>query len=131
MLDDFRIANFIRPTSEMKFLWARAAASLVIAIPVVLGANQEPQRSCTAKSSTTGSFFDLNLISIPVPSKDSSKDARRGSWRANGYDYGSNFTLNFCAPVVEELKKVVGIDSDDRDKVAAYYEAGGHFYSIG
>ena len=115
----------------MRLFFVRAAALLGFASTLALGAKQEPQRSCTAKSSNTGSFFDLSPISIPAPGQSSRKDARKESWQANGYDYGSNFTLNFCAPVVEELDEVVGVDKGDRKNVAAYYEANGRIYSIG
>lgn len=53
------------------------------------------------------------------------------SWHAKGYDYGSNFTLNFCAPVVEDIGEVEGVDRELWKNVSAYYTAGGKTYSIG
>ncbi|KAK5000103.1 hypothetical protein LTR28_013173, partial [Elasticomyces elasticus] len=47
------------------------------------------------------------------------------------YDYGANFTLNFCGGVVEELKDVVGVDEGRWRNVSAFYEKGGKTYSIG
>lgn len=94
---------------------------------------KKPKIPCTAHSATSGSFYDLNSISLkPVEDgKKAAKNARTESWHARGYDYGSNFTLNICAPVLEEVKDVVGVDSDLWKNVSAYYETGGKKYSIG
>lgn len=93
----------------------------------------KPQPPCTAHSTTSGSFYDLNSISLkPLENgKKPSKKDRTESWHARGYDYGSNFTLNICAPVLEEVKDVVGIESGLWKNVSAYYESGGKTYSIG
>lgn len=93
----------------------------------------KPKLPCTAHSAVSGSFYDLNSISLkPVDdSKKSSNKDRVESWHARGYDYGSNFTLNICAPVLEPVKDVVGLDSDLWKNVSAYYETGGKTYSIG
>ncbi|KAI9692285.1 MAG: Cation-independent mannose-6-phosphate receptor CI-MPR [Bathelium mastoideum] len=115
----------------MRSFPVRAAAALLLSSSLASGAKQEPRQSCTVKSSSTGSFFDLNPISIPNPGKNPGKNARTESWHASGYDYGSNFTLNFCAPVVEELDRVVDVDRDDWEDIAAYYEQDGRIYSIG
>jgi hypothetical protein len=53
------------------------------------------------------------------------------SWTASGYDYGTNFTINFCEPVVEPLLNVVGVDRKDWGNVSAYYRLDGDTYSIG
>ena len=61
-----------------------------------------------------------------------SKDEDEGSsWHAKGYDYGANFTVNFCGPVVEQLDKVVDLDKDLMRNVSAYYEQDGKTYAIG
>lgn len=93
----------------------------------------KPKLPCTAHSATSGAFYDLNSIALkPVEDgKKAAKNARIESWHARGYDYGSNFTLNICAPVLEEVKDVVGVDSDLWKNVSAYYENGGKKYSIG
>ena len=53
------------------------------------------------------------------------------SWHARGHDYGANFTVNFCAPVVETLENVEGVDRSLWANVSAYYEKDGRTYSIG
>ena len=63
--------------------------------------------------------------------KKAHKDDRTESWHAKGYDYQTNFTLNFCAPVVEELRDVVGVDEGLWRNVSAFYTLGGKTYSIG
>ena len=115
----------------MRVYSGRTATALALLSSLTSTALGDSPRPCTAKSSTTGSFFDLSPISRQPPGKTSSKDARTESWHANGYDYGANFTLNFCAPVVEELDDVDGIREDDWENVAAYYEEDGQVYSIG
>jgi cation-dependent mannose-6-phosphate receptor len=88
---------------------------------------------CTVHSPHSGSFFDLNPISIK-PSKSGDKhtrDVRTESWLAKGYDYPVNFTINFCAPVVEPLKKVEGLDETEWPNVSAFYRDKGKIYSIG
>lgn len=94
---------------------------------------QESDPPCTIRSNHSGSFFDLNHISItPLPKgKKPHKDQRTESWRARGYDYPANFTLNVCAPVVEDLSHVVGVDKHLWRNVSAYYERDGKTFSIG
>jgi len=110
--------------------------SLAFALPV-LAANgddtKHPHVPCTIRSPTSGAFFDLNPVHVQLPAEGTkpSKDARLESWHARGYDYGTNFTLNFCGPVVEELKDVVGVHESYWKNVSAYYEMGGKIYSIG
>ncbi len=65
------------------------------------------------------------------PGKKLGKGDKTDSWHAKGYDYKGNFTLNICAPVVEDLKHAVGISRSMLKNVSAYYEAGGEIYSIG
>jgi cation-dependent mannose-6-phosphate receptor len=101
---------------------------------IVAAASDKPLKPCTAISPTTQRFFDLNHMHRTKPDKDSKKkgkEADEGSWHARGYDYGANFTLNFCGPVVEDLDSVVDLDKDARRNVSAYYEQGGKTYAIG
>ncbi|KAL1961318.1 hypothetical protein VTO42DRAFT_46 [Malbranchea cinnamomea] len=56
---------------------------------------------------------------------------RDESWHSKGHDYGANFTINICAPVVERLEDVVGVDKALWKNVSAYYEQDGKVYSIG
>lgn len=96
-------------------------------------AKEPTPKPCTIRSPTSGHFFDLNPISVRLPdSKDKKKaDESLESWHAKGYDYGTNFTLNFCAPVVEELDDVEGLDRNLWRNVSAYYRDGRRTYSIG
>ncbi|KAF3491670.1 uncharacterized protein GIQ15_01187 [Arthroderma uncinatum] len=105
---------------------------------VALGAAEEkpkaPEKPCTIHSPNTGLYFDLNAISVQVDKKDGKKshaDGREESWHVKGHDYGANFTINICAPVIENLTNVVGVDETRWQNVSAYYEMGGETYSIG
>ncbi|KAI9882816.1 MAG: hypothetical protein M1823_005429 [Watsoniomyces obsoletus] len=88
---------------------------------------------CTVHSPHSGAFFDLNPISLyPIEAgKKAHKDQRNESWHARGYDYPANFTLNVCAPVLEELKHVEGVKESHWRNVSAYYEQDGKTFSIG
>ena len=98
---------------------------------------EEPLKSCTARSASTGSFFDLNSINLSPPTKDKhgkmtgGKDGKAESWHAKGYDYGTNFTLNFCGNVLEELEDVEDLKSSEWGNVGAFYEKDGKTYSMG
>lgn len=97
------------------------------------GSKKENHVPCTIRSPTSGAFFDLNPLHIVLPTdpKKASKDARTESWSARGYDYGANFTLNFCGPVVENFTSVVGVDEARWQNISAFYELDGKTYSIG
>ncbi|KAF7163960.1 hypothetical protein CNMCM5623_008621 [Aspergillus felis] len=90
---------------------------------------------CVARSPATGLYYDLNAISVSRPDtsdgKKGSKNAPKESWHAKGHDYHANFTLNICAPVVEDIKDVVGVERDRWKNVSAYYEKEGKTYSLG
>jgi cation-dependent mannose-6-phosphate receptor len=94
----------------------------------------KPLRPCTARSPTTERYFDLNPIHRKLPAKD---DKRRKeddvveSWHARGWDYGANFTINFCGPVVEDLNNVQDLNEDLWRNVSAYYEIGDKQYALG
>ena len=89
---------------------------------------------CTIAGST-GAFYDLRPLSILPPSDDKKKPAKgvkTDDWHAKGYDYHdnkANFTLNICAPVVEQKEDFVGITASHN--VSAYYTLGSLKYSIG
>ena len=89
-------------------------------------AAESQQQSCTIRSPSSGAYYDLNTITV-----QRLKDDRTNSWHARGYDYGTNFTLNFCAPVIETLDDVVGIDEGLWGNVSAFYKMNGKTYSIG
>ncbi|KAF7880971.1 uncharacterized protein EAF02_006862 [Botrytis sinoallii] len=122
----------------MRFTSLPSALLLGLALHIgVEGAGLEdkkpkPVDPCTI-SSTTGSFFDLRPLSIQAPEegKKPAKNAKTDSWHARGYDYKGNFTLNVCAPVVEEVKNFVGVDKNHWKNVSAFYEYDGKKYSVG
>lgn len=94
----------------------------------------KPLKPCTARSPTTERYFDLNPIHRKL--KDASDKRRKEdeaveSWHARGYDYGANFTINFCGPVVETLTDVQGLKKDLWQNVSAYYEIGSKQYALG
>ncbi|KAL9619307.1 MAG: hypothetical protein Q9160_006072 [Pyrenula sp. 1 TL-2023] len=97
----------------------------------------KPTKPCTLHSPTSGSYFDLTRLQLAPPddpkkSISSSPSQRTESWHARGHDYGANFTLNFCGPVIEDLKDVEGVDKKLWQNVSAYYETEkGDLYSIG
>lgn len=95
--------------------------------------DKKPAEPCTITSPTTGDFYDLRTISVK-PLKEGSKPTRNErteSWHSKGYDYKSNFTINFCEAVVEKIEKFEGISKDLTRNVSAYYELDGVYYSIG
>lgn len=88
---------------------------------------------CTATSAS--GFHDLRrdtAVQLPEGVKKNKNGAPNTDYFARGWDYPSNFTINICAPVVEPVKKVVGIDEDNWRNVSAYYmSSDGKAYSIG
>ncbi|KAI0389755.1 mannose 6-phosphate receptor domain-containing protein [Xylariaceae sp. FL0594] len=94
--------------------------------------------ACTA-SSTNGAFFDLRPDAAIKPKPDGSRPSNsRGApltdYKARGYDYGSNFTLNICNAVVEPIEEgadVKGIESSKWQNISAYYVSQGSYYSLG
>jgi hypothetical protein len=54
----------------------------------------------------------------------------RLDWIINGHDYGHNFTVNICEPVLADYSDVVGVT--DRTNVSGFYLDGhGNKISIG
>lgn len=95
-------------------------------------ATEETPAPCTIISPRTGSHYNLLPMAVVLPEEGKyKKDSRNESWHARGWDYGSNFTLNFCAPVVEKLEDVVGVKESLWRNVSAYYEKDGKTFSIG
>lgn len=93
---------------------------------------KKPSNPCTI-ASTSGSFYDLGPLSIlpPTYGKKPGKNDKTSSWHARGYDYKSNFTLNVCAPVIEDVEDVVGVDRGHWKNVSAFYEFEDKTYSLG
>lgn len=100
--------------------------------PAPAKSTDTPRVPCTIRSPTSGAFFDLNPLHILPPAESKSKHPRSTSWNTTGYDYGYNFTLNFCGPVIEDLKKVEGIEEEGLRNVSAFYRDGeGRVFSLG
>ncbi|KJZ74946.1 hypothetical protein HIM_05677 [Hirsutella minnesotensis 3608] len=119
----------------MRFL---SGAAVVAAAALAGAADNAPSSTtaapaCTATSSTgSGAFFDLRPDMAARPEKGQShKAAVTKDYRAKGYDYGKNFTLNVCGAVVDPVTDVVGIDRNLWANVSAYYMSHGSIYSIG
>ncbi|KAL8810664.1 MAG: hypothetical protein Q9223_002240 [Gallowayella weberi] len=98
-----------------------------------LAADSKPLLPCTIYQPTTNAYYDISPIAVQplVDHKKAHKDDRTESWHARGYDMGTNFTLNFCAPVIETIKEAVGIKADLLKNISAFYEWKGKKYSIG
>ena len=100
--------------------------------PAPAKSTDTPRVPCTIRSPTSGAFFDLNPLHILPPAESKSKHPREISWNTTGYDYGYNFTLNFCGPVIETLEKVEGLEKEELKNVSAYYKDGeGKVFSLG
>lgn len=93
------------------------------------------QAPCVARSPTSGLYYDLNAISLAPPKLKDGKQVYEGdrdeSWHAKGHDYPANFTINICAPVIEDVQDVVGVEASRWQNVSAYYEQEGRIYSLG
>lgn len=87
---------------------------------------------CSAKSPSMGGFYDLRPLTVEVVDPEKKLGTGRiDSWKSKGHDYKANFTLNVCAPVVEDITDVVGVEKPMWRNVSAYYEADGKVFSIG
>lgn len=122
----------MRPSSTSTFLALLCLAGTSLAA--------EPDKTtaaeaCTATNPKSGSFFDLRPdIAVKAPSDGSKVQSGvpTKDYKVNGYDYGWNFTLNVCDPVVEELSNVRGdINEEQWKNISAYYQSKGDTYSLG
>ena len=95
--------------------------------------DKEPFLPCVVKSPNSGSFYDLRSLSVSLPNPDKKpvKGARTESWQAKGYDYNANFSMNICAPVVEDVQDLNGIDQKYWKNVSGFYKKGDKTFSIG
>lgn len=98
-----------------------------------LSVEENELKPCTVFNPSNGNYYDLNAITVqPLQNhKKAHKDDRTESWHARGYDYSTNFTLNFCSPVIEDLHDVVGVKENLWKNVSAYYTHNEKTYSIG
>lgn len=122
-------------------------ATLLIA---VAGATAPPRRDGDKTSTTTtttvvatpcvatsgsGAFYDLR-DDIARPLKQGEKEkSHKGPTEDYTYvrphDWPYNFTMNVCAPVVDPVRDVVGVERAQWKNISAYYEDGGKTYSLG
>ncbi|KAK7208209.1 mannose-6-phosphate receptor binding domain-containing protein [Myxozyma melibiosi] len=78
---------------------------------------------CTAISKTTGNFYDLSKLSRE-------KGVHESDFHIRGHDYGNNFTMNICAPVLAPPTDIMGVK--EVSNVSAYYTTEkGEKFSIG
>lgn len=98
-----------------------------------LAADSKPLLPCTIYQPSTNAYYDINPIAVQplIHHKKAHKDDRTESWHARGYDMGTNFTLNFCAPVIENIEEAVGIKGSLLRNISAFYEWKGKKYSMG
>ena len=109
------------------------AALIPLLLSTALAADSRPVKPCQIYNPINGNFYDLNTMTVQplVDHKKAHQGDRVESWHAKGYDYDSNFTMNFCAPVIEPLEEVVGISDDLVKNVSAFYVHDKKTYSIG
>ena len=93
----------------------------------------KPPKPCTI---TSPAMLDFDLSGLSVLPKTegqkNKKDAKEESWMARGYDSGVNYTINICAPVVEDVKKVEGVDESKWHNISAFYTTlEGKTFSLG
>lgn len=98
-----------------------------------LAADSKPLLPCTIYRTETSAYYDISPIAVQplIDHKKAHKDDRTESWHARGYDMGTNFTLNFCAPVIETLDAAVGISEGLLKNISAFYTWKDKVYSIG
>lgn len=98
-----------------------------------LAADSKPLLPCTIYRTETNAYYDISPIAVQplVDHKKAHKDDRTESWHARGYDMGTNFTLNFCAPVIERIDEAVGIKESLVKNISAFYTWKEEVYSIG
>ncbi|KAI0105463.1 mannose-6-phosphate receptor binding domain-containing protein [Nemania sp. FL0031] len=115
-----------------------ALLSFIAFTSTAVAADAEPTTTTTActASSTSGAFFDLRADAAIKPKPDGSRPSHsRGApladYKARGFDYGSNFTLNICNAVVEPIEPVKDIEESKWQNISAYYVSQGDYYSLG
>jgi hypothetical protein len=83
---------------------------------------------CTVTSPHSENFFDLRKLQREHVPK---KGPPQTDWIIKGLDYGANFSINICGPVIADASRVEGISEKEKDAVGAFYEKNGTMYSIG
>ena len=125
----------MKPNRSVRVLRSMLLPTLLLSLiaSVTQASDPEPLKPCTIFSPVNGAYYDLNSITVQplINHKKAHKDDRDSSWHAKGYDYGTNFTVNICAPVIEGLEDVIGVDKPSWRNVSAFYKYDGKTYSIG
>lgn len=109
------------------------AAAIARAADSTTSSTTSSAPACTAASkSGTGAFYDLRPdIAVKAEDGKSTKGSITTDYHARGWDYGRNFTLNICAPVIDAVEDVVGLNKVESKNVSAYYTYKNEIYSIG
>ena len=104
-------------------LLLQASYTTVLAASSSKSDEHKDLKPCTIYDPSRGHFYDLNTITVHplVDHKKAHKDDRDASWYSRGYDYGVNFTMNFCAPVIEHLEHVEGLKKSEIKNISAFY----------
>lgn len=76
---------------------------------------------CTIHSTLSGSFYDVRPLNLTLTGTKT-QSATNESYHARGYDYGTNFTINICGPVVEDLDDVYGVSRSQWSNISAFYK---------
>jgi len=94
-------------------------------LPFSLAASEPPEKpvdpECTVTSPFSENFFDLRKLrrhKATPPQTD---------WHVRGLDYGANFSINICSPVLADIAP----EGANGDAAGAFYEKDGKVYSIG
>ena len=93
---------------------------------------KELDPECTVTHPVTGEFYDLRPLIRHKSDKSCVQEVAndRVDWAINGHDYGHNFTVNICEPVLADYSDVTGVT--DRTNVSGFYVDGhGNKISIG
>ncbi|TGZ85676.1 mannose 6-phosphate receptor domain-containing protein [Ascodesmis nigricans] len=86
--------------------------------------NSHDDPECTVTSPFSESFFDLRpLRRLP------DRDPPHHDWVVKGQDYGANFTINICGPVLSDIE--IEDLGEKGQNVSAFFEKDGEQFSIG
>ena len=113
----------------------RLPTSLIVVLLSVLtnaASDSKPAlKPCTIHVPSTGAFIDLRPLELALKGTKT-QEATNASYFVKGQDYPANFSLNFCAPVVEDLDDVDGVPERQYKNVSAFYtDKRGDTFSIG
>ena len=110
-------------------MWFSKPSASVLALSTLLslslGATPSDSKDqygdpCTIHSSFTGSFYDVRPLTLKEKGTKT-QAATNESYHSRGWDYGANFTINICAPVVEPLTNVDGVTKSRLANISAFY----------